>query len=340
MTVPREAILAEDVQEVLGRAVEDMWVRAEMMHARNWQPELGISALGGCERQAAYIIAGTPASDDPPPTRAAILGTWLHEVILPILADSLGGCEVEGTVRVVGLLGHSDLYALLRTLDGLGVVVDLKTCTEGAISRARRKGPTRNHHWQVLGYAKARRDAGQRVDQVAIIYIDRARGEHYVWTAPYDEAEVDAAMRWLFDVRAVAKRNPDLATRGCRGPGLDWKADACKWVSRCWPDRQATLRTELDDPGPAIESALKMRLESSERESDGKKDKAFAEAILEGLPEGKYGPYRLEWRSNGRRVAQKLAVERLERHGLEVPYGDETKSARVTYIADQPPEAT
>ncbi|MBT2226230.1 hypothetical protein [Nonomuraea sp. NEAU-A123] len=340
MTIAPEAMTSDDLRAILDVAVEDMWVRADLMHERGWQPELGISALGGCEREAAYIIAGTPPSDAPPPTRAAILGTWLHEKILPLLADSLGGCEVEGTLFVDGLKGHSDLYVTLRRPDGTGIVVDLKTCTESAISKARRLGPKRNHNWQVHGYGKGRRDAGQRVDWVALLYIDRARGEHYVWISPYDEAEADAAMRWLFDVRAVAKRNPDLAPRGCRGPGLDWKADACKWVTRCWPDRQKTIRTELDDQGPAIEAALKMRLEGSEREADGKSDKSFAEAILDGLPEGEYGPYRLGWRSNGERMNQKVAAERLKRHGLEVPRNAATYSARVTYIGDQPPEET
>lgn len=335
MSIAVETMTNDDVREMLDAAVEDMWVRAEMMHPRGWQPEPGISALGGCERQVAYLIARTPPTNTPPPTKPAVLGTWLHEKILPLLADSLGAdSEVEGEVFVEGLKGHSDLYVQVGP-----IVVDLKTCTESAISRARRKGPTRNHLWQTLGYGKARRDAGQPVEQVAIIYLDRARGEHYVWTAPYDEAEANEAMRWYADVRAVAKRDPDLAARGGRGPGLDWKCDACKWLDRCWPDRQATIRTEADDPGPAIEAALKMRLEGSDREADGKADKAFAEAILEGLPEGEYGPYRLRWKSNGRRLAQKIAAERLERHGLEVPYGDETKSARVTYIGDEPPAA-
>lgn len=335
MTLTPEAMTSTtstDIRDMLDHAVDDMWLRAEMMHDRGWQPELGISALGGCEREAGYILARTPPTNTPPPTRSAILGTWLHEKILPLLADSLGGCEVEGTVYVQGLKGHSDLYVQLGA-----TAADLKTCTEGAMSKARRLGPIRNHLWQILGYAKARREAGQRVDWVAIIYVDRARGEHFVWVAPYDEVEADAAMRWLHDVRSVAKRNPDLLPRTRRGPGLDWKCDACKWLDRCWPDAQKTIRTELDEPGPAIEAALKMRLEAGEREADAKRDKQFAEAILEGVDDGDHGPYRLKWRSNGERLAQKVAIERLERHGLEVPRNAPTYSARVTYIGDQLP---
>lgn len=324
---------AQAVRERFDAALGEMWERAELTNARSWQPELGMSALGGCEREAGYIIAGTPPSDTPAPNRAAVLGTWLHAMILPILGDVFGDdAVVEGAVALEDLRGHSDLYVTLRTLDGLGVAADLKTCTRSAISNAKRKGPRRRHRWQVMTYAAARRAAGERVDVIVVIYLERETGEHWVHVEPYDDDVVADGARWYRHVREVAGRNPDLLPRTYRGPGIDSGCDGCRWSTRCYPDGPRSIISTAADPDAALEMVLERRMIAAETKLDVEKDSKFYGSALEGTPEGDHGNYNLRWKSNGRRLSQKLAAERLERHGLEVPLGDETWSPVVTYI--------
>lgn len=328
----------EALRGAFDAALGDMWERAELDNARSWQLELGMSALGGCEREAGYILAGTPPSDTPPPNRAAVLGTWLHALVLPILGDVFGDdAVVEGEVRLDDLRGHSDLYVTVRALEGLAAAADLKTCTGAAISRAKRYGPRRRHRWQVQTYAAARRQAGERVDYIVIIYLDRGTGEHWVHVEPYDEQAVREAADWLRHVRAVADRNPDLGTRTYRGPGVDAGCDSCRWSTRCYPDGPRSIITTSDEPDAMLELVLGRRMDAADQKTDIDKDAKFYADALAGTPEGDYGPFHLHWKSNGRRLAQKLATERLERHGLEVPYGDESWSPVVTYHGKSAP---
>lgn len=327
------ALDVEAIREQFDAALDDMWARAEMGNARSWQPELGMSALGGCEREAGYIIAGTPPSDTPAPNRPAILGTWLHALILPILGDVFGDdAVVEGEVMLDDMRGHSDLYVTLRTLAGLGVAADLKTCERSAISRAKRSGPRRRHRWQVMTYAGARVEAGERVDAIAIIYLDRASGEHWVHVETFDAAVVRDAGAWYRHVREVAALDPDLLPRTYRGPGIDAGCDGCRWSTRCYPDGPRSVITTAADPDAALAMVLERRMVAAEIAREADKDSKFYGSALDGTAEGDHGDYHLRWKSNGRRLMQRLATERLERHGLEVPLGDETFTPAVTYI--------
>lgn len=314
MTAPTDVGLGPVATE-LREACEDVWRLAEADHARNWQAEPGLSSSGSCERAAGYAHHRAPWSDVPAPGRAALLGTWIHEPYLRYLATLLGADLVEHEVRVDGVLGHLDLAT------GTGVV-DLKTVTESGPARAREHGPKRTHLWQVMCYAEARRRAGAAISWVAIVYLDRGRGEDYVWVGEFDPEVASEALAWWGSV--LAAPDPDLLPRGGRGPGLDVMCDGCPWRSRCWgPDGQPVLLDEAEHRDAAVESALAAYREASDRESAAKRDKEFYRSLLEGEPKGGYGSWQIKrWQSTGRRLNAKAARSRLEALGEPVPMTD------------------
>ncbi|OLT33695.1 hypothetical protein BJF84_21410 [Rhodococcus sp. CUA-806] len=164
-------------------AVNGIWDLADAEHERSTQTEIGVSEIGQCERRAGYRISGTPKTDPVSPSRPALLGTWIHEKVLPLIAELFGG-DVEVTVTVDGVLGHSDL---IRPVSGaVEVIVDLKTCTQAKISKVRAYGPPRGHKWQTNLYAEARRQAGANVAMIGLVYLDRALGDTEVWCARPD----------------------------------------------------------------------------------------------------------------------------------------------------------
>jgi hypothetical protein len=317
-------------------AAEDVWLLADTRHGRTWQAEAGISSSGGCERAAGYAHHGTPWSDSPPVGRAAILGTWIHEHYLPLFADALGGRTVmESEVRVDGVLGHLDIGTeAVDGLDGEGVV-DLKTTTESGPSRMRELGPKRQQLWQIMLYAEARRRAGHNVQWVALVVVDRARGEDYVWVGPFDPTVVDEALAWWTGVQSAP--NPDHLPRGGRGPGLDYVCDGCQWLTRCWGEEgQKAVLAEAENRDVALESALAGYREASDREAAAKKDKGWYRALLEGEPKGRYGAWEIaRWQPTGRRLDQKAAKERLIELGEPIPLGESSTYPVVRKAADE-----
>lgn len=309
---------------LLREAVADAWLRADMLHDRNWQTDPGISSVFGCQRQVAYQFKGTKPTDPPRAgsriNRQATLGTWIHEHFLPLLADALGAAVVEVEVFADFVRGHLDLA-------GTTYVIDLKTCSTAKLSKVRNYGPSKRNRGQTMLYARARRDAGHKVDRIGLVFIDRENGEDYCWVEDYDDALAEEGLIWFLEAKGA---NPDYLPRGGKGPGLDFICDECPFRTRCWPDGQATIRTEAVDSDAAIESALAMYRAEADAESAAEGTKKFAGAILSGLPKGEYGPWKLSWRSSGRRLDQKTAIQILEDLGIEVPRTEGTLYPVVT----------
>ncbi|OZE95070.1 hypothetical protein CH302_19205 [Rhodococcus sp. 15-2388-1-1a] len=310
-------------------AVNGIWDLADADHERSTQAEIGVSEIGQCERRAGYRMTNTPKTDPVSPSRPALLGTWIHEKVLPLIAALFGG-EVEVTVLVDGVKGHTDL---MRNVSGdREVIVDLKTCTQSKMSKVRAYGPPRGHTWQTNLYAEARRQAGANVVMIGLVYLDRALGDTEVWCSRPDPDVTAEARQWIRDVKQAD--DPDLLPRGGRGPGHDWVCTDCAWRTRCFPEGVATLITEGGDE--AVADAAQLHYDAGQREAAAKKDKKFASALLEGVT-GVHGVYKIGQRSNGRRMDQKKAKALLEAAGTPIPMGEASYYPSVSLVE---PEAT
>ena len=292
----REVIAYVEASVAAGFVAEDA-DRARGPH------HLGLSALGGCTRAAAYALSRTPASDQPPPSegRAANLGTWEHAGLLPRLAEQMGGqVEVPLVLRAAGveLPGHADLLPP-------GGVLDLKTVGEYRLQTVRRvASPYHSHRVQVMGYALAALQQGHRVRWVIWLYMDRATGQVEVIVEEFVERRALEVIDRVSEVRRYAAA-PDDAPREERGPGLSLVCDGCWFLRRCWgddaePERVGAQRSLVAGampsdvaPDPRAVWALSRYADAAAREGEARRDKEFYAAVLDGLPHGQYGPWKL-----------------------------------------------
>lgn len=272
-----------EVEARLSRATSAAFAAATASRRRD-PFKVGISSLGGCSRAAAYALSRTPVSDEPGAEegRAANLGTWQHEGLLPLLAQVLGDAAIERPVvlKAAGLEfpGHIDL-------DWVPVgPVDLKTVGEHRLGQVRRPGkPFYAHRVQARSYALARLQAGIPTPFLGWHYLDRATGDEHIIAEEFSNA---AALDVIDRVQQLADyaEDPDSAPRDERGPGLSPVCDHCPWLRQCWGEdaypgtagAQANLvRTDAD----ALAALLDYD-DAAQRARQAKKDKEFAVAKL------------------------------------------------------------
>lgn len=255
---------------------------------------VGISALGRCTRANAYALSRTPVSDEPPPEegRAANLGTWEHEGLLPRIARRLGDAQTEVPVvlRAAGLQleGHIDL-----DWSPAGPV-DLKTVGEHRLAGVRRTGIAyADHRVQIGGYALARLQAGRRTPFLAWHYLDRATGDEQVLVSRFTNADALAVIDRVQTLVNFAEE-PDTAPRDERGPGLSFACDACPWLRRCWGEeaepgvtgaQSILVRNDAD-----VVEALLAYDTARAQETAAAKVKKDMEARLERTRFSTYGP--------------------------------------------------
>jgi hypothetical protein len=332
-----------DVRSALRTAIAEVWELASYNHARNWQAEPGASDVFGCQRQVGLRFAGVEHTDHPAPAdsrwqRQAMLGTWLHDKWLPLMAQALGAGVIEAEVYTsltddtdpddgAGVKGHLDLAD-----DGRSGVVDLKSKSTAGMSRVRQEGPSRRQRGQVMLYAKGRRQTGHRVEWVALVFIDRENGDDYTWVEPYSEDLAQEALLWFHEARS--SNLPWHLPRGGRGPGQDLMCDECPFRTGCFPNGQTTLLDEAPDRDLAVVGALDMYRAAADQESQAKKDKAFAASLLAGEPAGPYGPWVLKWQSTGRRMNQAAVKELLQELGEPVPMNDASYYPKISANPD------
>jgi hypothetical protein len=283
--------------------------------ARSRPPHrLGISKLGGCARAAAYTLAGTPASNQPTQTegRAANHGTWLHEGLLPRLANEVGGKhETDVVARIGGLeiMGRADL-AVVDSDDG-GEVADVKTLD--GLDAVRRWGGYEENWVQVMAYILGKiQETGRRIRWAVLIYVDRGSGEVEVFVREATDAALLAVVARVGEIHRWAA-DPDTAPRTTaalpggrrwrlRGPGLSWACNECWWLSRCWPGAVPGVRgaqANLVRSDPAREAALGAYAAASAAVGDATTEKDFWRSVLDNSPEGVYGRWRLSWTRAG-----------------------------------------
>jgi hypothetical protein len=278
------------IKAAVGRAFAD-----ESTTRQRDPHNLGISAISGCTRFAAYAIAGTPASDQPDAGegRAANLGTWQHNGLLPRVADQFdrGTTEVDVVLRAAGLdvPGHIDL-------DVPGMVLDLKTVGEWRLQAVRQSGAFHDHVMQVAAYAVAKLQAGQPPRWLVILYLDRASGDEQAFVIPFTNEHVMMVVDRVAEIRRWADDDPDTAPRrdasgaAMSGPGWAFKCNECPWLRRCWgPDAQPGVRYRHDHDNAEVEALLLEYIEANAVEGPAKRRKAEIAKLLETTKHGTYG---------------------------------------------------
>lgn len=346
------------VEAALAAGVAEAFRRASAASERP-PHRFSMSGLGGCTRQGAYKLAMTPVDDPPPPVRenrAAMIGKWIHEGLLPWLVEVFGGAWMEQPVvlyaagvevvddgpgwRLVETDGTYDLLVVLLLPDGtILVVVDLKTTAERKLAAVRRRGVYAEHRMQVRGYGAALWQAGVPVRHVAYLYLDRSTGDVEPIVEPFTNDALMAPILRVAEVRAHADLGPDTAPRQTaagrrmRGPGLDIECDTCPWLARCWPGAErgrVGAQTALARVDGGVEAAAELLADAHDRAAVAERDKALAKAILADTDAGLYGPWLVEWMGGGLRPDAKAAEALLAGYGEPMPKRAVRQYARVT----------
>lgn len=286
---------------------------------------LGISALSGCTRFAAYAVAGVQPSDavEAGEGRAANLGTWEHNGLLPRIADEFkgGATEVGVALRAAGLAipGHIDL-------DAPGMVLDLKTVGEWRLQAVRRSGAFYDHVMQVAAYALAKLQAGQPPKWLVILYLDRANGDEEAFVIPFTNEHVTMVIDRVAEIRRWAEDDPDTAPRRdasgatMNGPGYSFKCNECPWLRRCWgPDAKPGQRQRHDHDNAEVEALLLEYIEVNAIEGPAKRRKDEIAKLLETAKHGTYGAVRYHRAPDTIVDDPYAALKILKTLGYEVP---------------------
>lgn len=337
MTAATAEATAADIRDRVSAALSASFLAAQADNPHD-PTELSMSGLGGCTRAAAYQVAGTEPSNTPPPEegRAAMLGEWIHNGLLPRLAAALGvnvaELEVEKPVvlRAAGIVipGRADLAG--------DVVLDLKTVGEHRLQGVRRSGEYADHRQQVMGYALACFQAGRRVRWVVWLYIDRATGDHEVIVEPFTNAAALSVVERVREIRSYADEDPDSAPRDGRGPGFSFACDRCPWLRRCWgedavPGRVGVQKILAAD-APGTVAAIELLDGARHRLSTGKRDEEFAKAVLEGKQAAQYGEWQLRYTRGRSGTDMDQVREHYEAIGEELPQKRGAPSIKVRKV--------
>lgn len=329
------ATLAATLERGVGRAFAA--ANAKGQQARRNLFGLSMSYLGGCQRESAYRIAG--AEPDPEyvevmseeQARAAMVGTWIHDGLLPELADLLHKAEAEMRVELVVPTGPTDDQGVtpLVKIDGStdcytraagGGVLDLKTVGAYKLGDIEEFGARERHRKQVRGYASALVQMGMPVAWTAWLYLDRGDGAVKAVVEPFGQEEYEATLRRVQHLVTLAE-DPDYAPRDERGPGLSWVCDGCAFLRRCWGegaepgDSRAIAVHDDEDVAYAAEQVVVLRAQRTAL--DKKID--FFKAQVGKPPAGQYGGYTVTYGKDGEKIDAKAAAARLEELGEKVP---------------------
>lgn len=297
---------------------------------------LSMSYLGGCRRESAYRIAQV----DPDPehvlvmnedeARAAMVGTWIHEGLLPHLAEMLAGGEREMPVELVAPIGEEEngvtpLAKVTGSTDCYtraagGGVIDLKTVGAFKLADIDVFGPRQRHRSQVRGYAAAVVQAGLPVAWTAWAYLDRGDGSVRVVVEPFGREEYVGVLRQVAYLVTLS-RDLEGAPRDERGPGLSWVCDGCPFLRRCWgqdaqPGDKAGIAVH-DDEEIAFAGQQVVELRAQRTALDKRVD--FYKAQVGRPDAGKYGGITVSYGRNGVKPDAAKMQARLEELGEPIP---------------------
>lgn len=312
--------------------------------SRSRQRKMGPSSIGDCRRKAAYMVAGTPPTDEGGTKMAAILGTWIHKGALEALRREYGAV-IEFPVENDVIKGSLDaMYLDARSLE------DVKTVGRFVFEWRQQVGAAVEHLFQTHIYAWLLREGfipkrgiarlrrlgyeGDRVpiETIVIRYVNRDNGEEFIHSQDYDPAITAKALEWLAGVHEVvfeSELGPDGAQRDHDGPGLSVICDSCRWLTACWgpqpevPWNQWATRqaAQLIRDDSDVEAALQEydQARAVIKEAEGLRD--LAKAKLTASTPAQYGELVLGWSKESSRSGPDMEKigELFAAAGLEVP---------------------
>lgn len=165
---------------------------------RSRQRELGPSDVAHpCMRRMAYGMMEVERSNPEYDPLPSIIGTATHAWLESAAHHANEQLDkerwlTETRVQVApGLSGTCDLYDIETA-----TVIDFKVVGYTSFT-AYRKDPGPQYRAQVQLYGRGFRNCGMPVERVAIAFFPRAGtlSRMHLWTAPYDDAEVDQVLR-------------------------------------------------------------------------------------------------------------------------------------------------
>jgi hypothetical protein len=181
----------------------------ESSRPRSLQVQLGPSEVGtACARRLAYKLLQVELVNDGGDPWARILGTAAHAWLDDAFAEEnvrTGDRRWITSVRVeiTGYLGGTiDLYdAAFRR------VIDHKVVGATTLRSAVKEGPSEQYRTQCHLYAFGLINAGYPVEEIGIMYWPRTGylKDAHLWTAPYDEAVVEQALRKIDALRDLVQ---------------------------------------------------------------------------------------------------------------------------------------
>jgi hypothetical protein len=289
---------------------------------RSQQRRFGMSELGGCRRRAGYRLAGTEPTDAGGSVQA-VMGTAIHDAIAAVLAETAEpGDLVEQEVEFAGILGHFDRYeAATRTLK------DVKTTSSRWLQHIKVHGPSRDHLWQVNGYAAALINTGTDVRTVQIDYIARDTGEEWSWSGRFDPVAVREALAWVAEVRSTEL---DMLPRDYE-PGSAF-CDHCPFRTPCWGgaiegrDERTVLYLADPDGAKWAQQLWQARQDKADAERREKEARGALDALRpndEGTVTVDVGwkrPLVFQVKRGARRLDTDAVKQEYKKAGAEPPY--------------------
>lgn len=260
------------------KTTADLLLEWDRTRPRSRQRELGWSEVGGCKRRAGYRLAGVEPTN-PGGSVQAVLGTAIHDAVQQRLNETAGPDDlVEHPVEFAGIPGHLDRYeADTETL------IDVKTTSSRWLEHIKVHGPSREHLWQINGYAAALiTQKGMRVAvrRLVIDYIARDTGELHRWVGVPEPHRVKEALAWLAEVRDA---DLEMLPRQYEPDGPF--CQHCPFLDACWEgavpdrDRRSVLFVENPDARGWAEKLFDLRQQIKELEKAEKEAKGALDAL-------------------------------------------------------------
>lgn len=172
---------------------------------RSAQVHMGPSEIGAsCDRRIAMSLMGIPPVNYTGDGLAAWVGTQSHRGMAEIYEHANGN---SGRFAVETRLNFPSKLVPKGTADlldrKLRVIIDWKWMGYWSLKKLIESGPSETYQVQAHVYAYGAIVRGEKVDRVAIVGMPRqgsSLDEMFVWSAPYDKAIAEAALKRVEDI--------------------------------------------------------------------------------------------------------------------------------------------
>lgn len=283
---------------------------------------VGPSDFGQCQK-AIEFRERPPEGYEPVPVSksAAIIGTLIHDAVATARQSLYPWRRFNVPVTVPGLDrdGEADEYDPI-----IGRVTDLKTAGSYKWDVVGKYGPPDSEWEQVMTYGLGLEDAGETVNELELLYLNRDSGLWEPYLRPYSRPAALTALSKLHAVmEALEAGDPLPRQRGddvLLGPTVNTLcARFCPAVKTCWnldevpPTRtpEGFMLVPADDDG-LIAATLTEYDAARTTATEAKKRQDYAKTLLAGLDPGPYGDHTLRWTGGGPGTAKPDLQGRVE----------------------------